>query len=76
MVGVVAMFSGIGLLGTISAMLATTMVSADGNNGLNPPLDYVLQAGDQLFVVAPQRPEFSRRTEATSRIRKRFESSK
>jgi voltage-gated potassium channel len=28
MVGVVAMFSGIGLLGTISAMLATTMVSA------------------------------------------------
>jgi voltage-gated potassium channel len=49
---------------------------ADGSNGLNPPPDYVLQAGDQLFVVAPQRPDLSRRTEATNRIRKRFESSK
>ncbi len=32
---------------------------ADGSNRLNPPPDYVLQAEDQLFVVAPYRPHFS-----------------
>ena len=41
--------------------LALGVKGADGQNRLNPPSDYVLQDGDQLFVVAPNRPDLSRR---------------
>jgi voltage-gated potassium channel len=37
---------------------------ADGSNRLNPLPDYVLQADDQLFVVAPFRPDFAQREAA------------
>ena len=39
--------------------LALGVKGGDGQNRLNPPPDYVLQDGDQLFVVAPDRPELS-----------------
>jgi len=46
--------------------LAMGVKDAAGNNHLNPPPDYVLQTGDQLFVVAPNRPDLSHR-EGTNR---------
>jgi voltage-gated potassium channel len=39
---------------------------ADGSNCLNPPPDYEMQAGDQLFVVASQRPDLTSREAAAS----------
>lgn len=46
--------------------LALGVQHADGHNCLNPPQDYVLQAGDQLCVVASQRPDLSHRGAAAT----------
>ena len=45
------------LLKETNDCLALGVQHAEGNNCLNPPPDYTLQAGDQLFVVAPHRPD-------------------
>lgn len=60
-----AEFAGCSFLEVLSRLKAANNVlalgvqHADGSNRLNPPPDYVLQTGDQLFVVAPHRPDFS-----------------
>lgn len=62
---IAADFSGCTFLEVLSRLkaadnvLALGVQHADGSNRLNPPPDYVLQTGDQLFVVAPHRPDFS-----------------
>jgi hypothetical protein len=51
-------------------LLALGVQHADGHNRINPSPDYVLQAGDQLFVVAAQRPDLLRGRAASTAKRK------
>lgn len=48
-------------------LLALGVQHADGHNRINPSPDYALQAGDQLFVVAAQRPDLLQGQAAANR---------